>query len=291
MTNPAAGPIEAPRRILVTNDDGIDSIGLGVLARAMRRFGQVTVVCPASEHSGAGAALGPLHAADPEVGRVEIDGIDEAWTVDGPPALCVFYARMNAFGFLPDLIVSGINPGANVGPSVYHSGTIGAVLTGRSGMIPGIAVSQAFAEPVEDTDEARRDYDGRVSRQRWDTAAAVAAEVVDGMLATEFDDCAVINLNVPNLPLAEIKGWQWTEVGLRPPWSVDDAQLVPIDGRPGRFRVEQHWVQSGDQPEGSDGAALQADNVSVAVLCRLQAAPVSAPEIDRRLDTVVGRNN
>ncbi len=132
-------------RILVTNDDGIDSVGLHVLARAVAPLGDVVVAAPDQEFSGAGAAIGALHIMQPEVHRATIDDIDTAWAVTGPPALCVMFARLGAFGPLPDLIVSGINPGANVGRSVYHSGTVGAALTGRNGSIPGIAVSQSVS--------------------------------------------------------------------------------------------------------------------------------------------------
>ena len=78
---------------------------------------------------------------DPQVHQVSFDGIADAWAVSGAPALCVMFARLGAFGPV-DVVVSGINPGANVGRSVYHSGTVGAVLTGRNGGIPGLAVSQ-----------------------------------------------------------------------------------------------------------------------------------------------------
>ena len=85
-------------RILVTNDDGIDSVGLHVLARAVRPCGEVVVIAPDREYSGASAAFGALHLIHPEVHRTSIDGIDEAWAVSGPPALCVMFARLGAFG-------------------------------------------------------------------------------------------------------------------------------------------------------------------------------------------------
>lgn len=122
-------------RILVTNDDGIESEGLHVLARALRGQGEVIVAAPDSEYSGAGAAIGPIHLSEPEVRSVDVDGIDTAWSVSGPPALCVMFARLGLFGDV-DLVVSGINPGANVGRSVYHSGTVGAALTARHTNIP-----------------------------------------------------------------------------------------------------------------------------------------------------------
>ena len=85
-------------RILVTNDDGIDSIGLHHLARAAARHGEVVVAAPDSEYSGASAAIGALHLARPEIHKVHIDGIDEAWSVTGAPALCVMFARLGVFG-------------------------------------------------------------------------------------------------------------------------------------------------------------------------------------------------
>ncbi|MDG2111478.1 MAG: 5'/3'-nucleotidase SurE, partial [Actinomycetota bacterium] len=89
--------------ILVTNDDGIDSEGLHVLARAMSEHGRVTVVAPATENSGAGAAIGALHLMEPELHPAEIDGVDAAWKLTGTPALCAMFARMGAFGDI-DLI-------------------------------------------------------------------------------------------------------------------------------------------------------------------------------------------
>ena len=74
-------------RILVTNDDGIDSIGLHVLARAMRPFGEVVIAAPNTEYSGYGAALGTLHNMKPDVRKEYVEGIDEAWSISAPPAL------------------------------------------------------------------------------------------------------------------------------------------------------------------------------------------------------------
>lgn len=281
---------DARPRILVTNDDGIDSVGLGVLARAMTGIGDVTVVAPDSEYSGAGAAIGPLHLGESVVTKVEVDGIDTAWTVNGPPGLCVFYARMGAFGFTPDLIVSGINPGANLGRAVYHSGTIGAALTGRNGGIPGIAVSQSFADPIDDSDEARMDYDGRVKRQLWDAAAEVATGVVRGMLTTDFSDVGVLNLNVPNRPVEEMSGWRWTEVGLRPPWSMTAAELVPHESGDGnRFSVQTSWGENEALDPATDSAAVLDGQVSISVLSRISAVACDTPEIDANLDKLLSR--
>src|SRR3954449_721262 len=133
-------------RILVTNDDGVDCVGIHVLARRLGALGDVVVAAPDREYSGAGAALGTLHLIRPEVRRVTIDGVPEAWSVTGPPALCVMFARLGVFGAPFDLVVSGINPGANSGRAIYHSGTVGAALTARNGGVSGVAISQAVAD-------------------------------------------------------------------------------------------------------------------------------------------------
>ena len=116
----------------VTNDDGIDSVGLHVLARSLIDLGEVTIAAPDQEYSGAGAAIGALHISRPEVHQVNIDKIEKSWSVSGPPALCVMYATRGVLEDSFDLVVSGINPGSNVGNSIYHSGTIGAAFTARN---------------------------------------------------------------------------------------------------------------------------------------------------------------
>src|SRR5215211_4115415 len=124
---------------MVTNDDGMGCEGLRVLARVMGRHGDVVVVAPDSEYSGSSASIGALNRIQPEVVRVDLPGVDEAWALSAAPALCVTFARLGAFGPPPDLVVSGINPGANVGRAIYHSGTVGAAVTARNGGINAVA--------------------------------------------------------------------------------------------------------------------------------------------------------
>src|SRR4051795_1377673 len=166
-------------RILVTNDDGVDCVGIHVLARRLGALGDVVVAAPDREDSGASAALGTLHLIRPEVRRIAIDGVPEAWSVSGPPALCVVLSRLGVFGGKFDLVVSGINPGANAGRAIYHSGTVGAALTARNGGVSGLAVSQAVAGfGVEG-----QGWDEMIADQHWDTAAEIGARVVEVMLA------------------------------------------------------------------------------------------------------------
>jgi 5'-nucleotidase len=252
-------------RILVTNDDGIDSVGLHVLARAMTALGDVVVVAPDSEYSGASAALGALHLLQPEVERVALDGIAESWTVNGPPGLCVMFARLGVFGPI-DLVVSGINPGANVGRAIYHSGTVGAALTARNGGTSGVAVSQSVA----DYGVEGQGWDEMIAGQHWDTAAQVAAAVVETVLATPDAATFVINLNVPNVPFDEIAGWRHTEVALLPPRTVASGVLHPIEGREGAFSVEMVWGDAVELPPETDSGAVERGIVAVSYLSRLE---------------------
>lgn len=270
-------------RILVTNDDGIDSVGLHVLAREMTKYGDVTVVAPDEEYSGAGAAIGAIWMMTPEVHTGHVDGIDVSWAVSGPPALCIMFARLGAFGPLPDLIVSGINPGANVGRSVYHSGTIGAAVTGRNAGIPGIAVSQSVSG-FESEGQAWEDI---VANQRWDVAATVAGEAVKALIAEPLDEAGVLNVNVPNLPMDEIKGYQWTEVGHGPPRAMSKANLEPKPDHDGSFLVKMDWGDATEPPPDTDVAAVLHDRVSLSWLTRVTADNVPSPAIDAGLDSLL----
>ncbi|MCU1367176.1 MAG: surE [Ilumatobacteraceae bacterium] len=253
-------------RILLTNDDGIDSVGLHVLARAMLPHGDVVIAAPDKEYSGAGAALGTLHLIRPEVRRVHVEGIEEAWAVTGPPGLCVMFSRLGAFGPPFDLVVAGINPGANVGRSVYHSGTIGAALTARNGLISGVAVSQAVAgNGVEG-----QGWDEMLVGQKWETAATVASAFVAGLVADMPADPVVVNLNVPNLEISEIKGWRHARVGLEPPRRVSSATLEPKVGFDGTFNVHMEWGDALDLPADSDGGLVEHGYVAVTYLSRMQ---------------------
>jgi 5'-nucleotidase len=200
-------------RILVTNDDGVDAVGLHILARRLVELGDVVVAAPDREYSGASAALGTLHLIRPEVHRVDIAGVPEAWSVTGPPALCVMFARLGVFGAPFDLVVSGINPGANAGRAIYHSGTVGAALTARNGGVSGLAVSQA----VDDFGIEGQGSDDMLADQHWDTAAEIGIKVARAMLDDLPVEPIVLNVNVPNVPRAELAGWRRTEVALLPP--------------------------------------------------------------------------
>ncbi|MEM8708622.1 MAG: 5'/3'-nucleotidase SurE [Actinomycetota bacterium] len=252
-------------RILVTNDDGIDSIGLHVLARAMRPFGEVVIAAPNTEYSGYGAALGTLHAMKPDVRKEYVEGIDEAWSISAPPALCAMFGRLGVFGDI-DLVVSGINPGANVGRAVYHSGTVGACLTARNGGISGVAVSQAvdaFGVEGQSWEEALVD-------QVWDGAAEVAALAVEALVADLPTEPIVLNINTPNRLAKDMEGWRRTAVGAAPPRGLAKAKLEPKVGAHDTFHVEMEWGDAIQIPESDDGGAVMAGYASLTWLGRLE---------------------
>ena len=261
-------------RILVTNDDGIDAVGLHVLARRLVELGDVVVAAPDREYSGAGAALGTLHLIHPEVRRVELEGVPEAWSVTGPPALCVMFSRLGVFGGAFDLVVSGINPGANSGRAIYHSGTVGAALTARNGRVSGLAVSQA----VDGFGVEGQGWDDMIANQRWDTAAEVGARVAAAMLANLPEDPIVVNVNVPNRPFDELKGVRRAEVALLPPRTLASAELIPMVGHDGAFEVRMAWGDPIVLPEDTDSGAVEAGYVAITALSRLLDDPTVALE-------------
>ena len=184
-------------RVLVTNDDGVESEGLHVLTIALANAGyDVFVVAPNSDRSGAGASIGLVHVDQHlEVTRVKVPGCEEieAHALDGPPGMCVIAARLGAFGEPPDVVVSGINPGLNTGRAILHSGTVGAALTAQNFGGCGLAVSLDVGD-----------------RWYWDTAARFAVEVLPRLL--EAPTRTVLNLNVPARPYEAVDGVRWARL-------------------------------------------------------------------------------
>lgn len=182
-------------RVLVTNDDGIESPGLAVLARVALAAGadEVVVAAPARDSSGASASL---IGAELD-GRLIVDRTDapdlpagvDSFAVRAAPALIAFVAAHGGFGPKPDLVLSGVNRGANTGHAVLHSGTVGAALSAATHGIGGLAVSIADARP-----------------QHWATSGVFTAHVLEWMLDQPRLPDRVINLNVPDRPVADVRG-------------------------------------------------------------------------------------
>jgi 5'-nucleotidase len=184
-------------KVVVTNDDGVDSVGIQRLAAALNHVEDldVTVVAPDGDSSGVGASLGGSRP-DGLVARRAVlpdaPGV-EAWAVNAPPAMCVLASRLGGFGEPPDLVVSGINAGLNTGRAVLHSGTVGAALTAQNFGVSGLAVSLQEGDPW-----------------RWDTAASLAVEAL--ALLLDGPSRSVLNLNVPNLDRSEVRGIRWARL-------------------------------------------------------------------------------
>lgn len=271
-------------RILVTNDDGIDSVGLHVLARSMRPLGDVVVAAPDREYSGSSAAIGSLQQIEPVLRVADIDGIDQSWSVTGAPALCVFLARLGVFGEPFDVVVAGINPGANVGRAVYHSGTVGAALTARNSGVSGVAVSQS----VTGYGVEGQGWDEMLADMRWQTAGTVAAAVVGALVADLPDDPVVINVNVPNVELNAIKGWRHSAVGSIPPRTIGRAARHPIRGQEGAYSISMSWGETRELPPETDGGTVERQQVAVTYLGPLQDDPRShLGAVDQALDSLL----
>ena len=253
----------------MTNDDGIDGVGLHRLAERLGDDHDVVVAAPDREYSGAGAAIGTIHLIEPEVHRVELPGVAEAWAVTGPPALCVLFARLGVFGRAFDLIVSGINPGANTGRAIYHSGTVGAALTARGGAVSGVAISQA----VRGFGIEGQGWDEMLAGQQWDTACEVASAVVSAFDRRRPEHPVVVNVNVPDLPLDELKGWRRAEVATLPPRALAHADLEPKLGHEGTFYVRMGWGEPLELPEHTDTGSVERGYVAVTYLSRLADDP------------------
>ncbi len=271
-------------RILVTNDDGIDSTGLHVLAQHLVPLGDVVIVAPDREYSGFGAALGTLHTMQPEVHRQTVDGVPEAWSVSAPPAMCVFFARLGVFGHV-DLVVSGINPGINVGRAIYHSGTVGAVLTARNGGMSGIAVSQS----VTGGGVEGQGWDEMLIGQKWESAAQVAATAAAGLMTDLPADPVVVNINVPNLPVDELVGWRHAGVGTVPPRTISSASLVAKEGHRDAFQVEMAWGDSDPLDPSTDGGTVEAGAVALTYISRFHPEErTDMGALEAHLDDLIG---
>ncbi|HET9093135.1 MAG TPA: 5'/3'-nucleotidase SurE [Acidimicrobiales bacterium] len=228
-------------RVLVTNDDGVDAPGIAALARALDEAGfDVLVAAPATEASGAGAGVGPLHTMSDgiEVTAVEPEGLEgiETLAVEALPALIVIAGCLGAYGAPPDLVVAGINPGRNVGRAVLHSGTIGAALTAVHFNKRGLAMSiQSGPFSAYETDTGDRIH--------FETAAALAAELAPRVAAAP--PRTVVSCNVPNLPLDQLRGIRLAKLARS---GLIRSALVDATGS-SRMQLELGF---GDAPAGEE---------------------------------------
>jgi 5'-nucleotidase len=253
--------------ILLTNDDGVAAPGIWAAARALAGLGAVTMVAPASNYSGYGAALPPArsftympyHRNDGHPASVT------AYGLAATPASCAHAGLSGVLGGGPfDLLVSGINLGANLGRDVFYSGTVGAALTAHVLGVPAIAVSLDA---------------GEAGIAQWETAAWAISETIHLWQANPAPEPVVFNVNVPNLPVSSLAGALITSL-------ANDSCLTKY-----AFRADAHAenalniIRADDmrKPElWSDAWAVQLGYVAItpfrAVPDLLCVIPWSAPE-------------
>jgi 5'-nucleotidase len=236
-------------RILLTNDDGISAPGLQAARRALRELDgvEVEVIAPDSNRSATARSIttrSPLSIEEVEFG----DG-DRGYATDGTPVDCVRFAELGLVGGRPDLIVSGINHGANLGDDITYSGTVAAALEGIVLGIPAVALSQ----------QSSGGGMGYVSgRFEFDVAAAFAARLVDSLKTERMPEATLINVNCP---AGEPRGIEVTKLGKR--IYNDELKLVEeSDG--GRRHYEIYGWQPGyEEIEGTDLYAVAKGKIAV----------------------------
>lgn len=226
--------------ILVTNDDGIHAPGLAILAQALQGLGRIVIVAPDQDNSAASHSLTmkrPLRVKD--LGQ-------DRYSVDGTPTDCVTLAMGKILGRKPQLVVSGINPGPNLGDDVSYSGTVSAAVEGTMLGAPSLAVSLAGEEPF-----------------CFDTAAAFAVTLARTILDKGLPKDTLLNVNVPNRLREEIEGVRFTRQGRR----VYDGAIKETFDPWGR---RHYWIGGGtpfwDEGEDTDAQAILAGYVSVTPL-------------------------
>jgi 5'-nucleotidase len=237
-----------PMHILVTNDDGITAPGLLALVQEMKSIGQVSVLAPDHNWSASGHVK-TMHRPLRVKEAILLDGTP-AFSSDGAPSDCVALALLGFISEKIDLVVSGINPNANIGHDVTYSGTVTAAMEAAISGVPGIAFS--LHTPIESQDAPE-----------YGPAARVACRIVKSLNKTELANHLLLNVNIPYLPDDQIKGVLITRQGLRVYRDRLDRRLDPR-GKP------YYWI-GGDAPtaipdQGTDFWAMEQGYVSITPL-------------------------
>jgi 5'-nucleotidase len=218
-------------KILVSNDDGYRSRGIRLLKEALASLADVTVVAPDRNRSGASNSLTldvPLRVFESEPG---------VYYVQGTPTDCVHLAISGLFDYEHDMVVSGINDGANLGDDVLYSGTVAAAIEGRFLGLPTIAISLCTAPDAE---------------AHFETAAAVAGKLVGQLLQSPLEPTLILNVNVPNVPFDALKGFRSTRLGFR----HRSEPILPAHDPRGRV---VYWVgPAGPQQDAGPGTDFEA---------------------------------
>ena len=223
---------------LISNDDGITARGIRVLSGRLAELGKVTIVAPDQDRSGASNSLtldSPIRIHEIESGK---------FRVTGTPTDCVHIALTGLLDRDPDMVVSGINAGANLGDDVIYSGTVAAAMEGRFLGLPAIAVSLVFKDKP----------------RYFSSAAEAVALIIDRLSKDPVPADTILNINVPDLPWSEIGGVEVTRLGHRHRAEPTIRELDPR-GRP------MYWIGPAgaeqDAGPGTDFDAIRRGHVSV----------------------------
>ncbi|MGH8042531.1 MAG: 5'/3'-nucleotidase SurE [Rudaea sp.] len=226
-------------RVLVSNDDGVDAPGIVILAQRLSVMGEVTVVAPDRDRSGASNSL----TLDQPIRVKQLD--ERRYRVAGTPTDCVHLALSGLLDHEPDMVVSGINNSANLGDDVIYSGTVSAAMEGRFLGLPAIAVSLVSA-----------DHSG----EHYHSAAQAALSIMQRLLVDPLPADTILNVNVPDRPWAEMRGFAVTRLGRRHRSAPCIAQRDP------RGRA-MYWIgppgESEDDGPGTDFHAVRDGFISI----------------------------
>ncbi|MEK6697766.1 MAG: 5'/3'-nucleotidase SurE [Nitrospirota bacterium] len=226
--------------ILVTNDDGVYSPGIQILAKRLRNLDEVVIVAPDRERSAAGHSM-TLHRP------LLIEEVKQSvYSVNGTPTDCVNIAVKGLLKEAPRLVVSGINKGPNLGDDITYSGTVAGAIEARLLGIPSFAISLV----------AREDF-------RFAEAAEVALRAAGMIFEQGLREGTLLNINVPNLPLPEIRGTQITRLGKR---IYHQMTVERVDPRGKKY----YWIGGGEpdweREQGTDFDAVDRGMVSITPL-------------------------
>lgn len=226
-------------RVLVSNDDGVEAPGIHVLAKYMAQLGEVTVVAPDRDRSGASNSL----TLDAPIRLRSLGG--RRYSVAGTPTDCVHLALSGLLDHEPHIVVSGINDAANLGDDVIYSGTVSAAMEGRFLGLPAIAVSMVSKDGVA---------------EHFDTAGRAVVELVKRLVADPLPADTILNVNVPDEPWERIRGYAVTRLGRRHR-SAPSVEETDPRGRP------IWWIgpagAADDAGPGTDFHAIRERKISI----------------------------
>lgn len=245
-------------RVLIANDDGLDAVGIQTLAKRLQKDYSILVVAPDRNRSGASNSLTLTRPLQPI--KVEVN----QYRVDGTPTDCVNLALSGMLDGEVDLVVSGINHGANLGDDVIYSGTVAAAMEARHLGRPALAVSL-------------------VGNQHFDTAAEVVIRLLQDAHTLSVPAGILLNVNVPDLPYEELKGIQVTRLGYR------HRAQAPIPAQHPRG-LPSFWIGALSEPhdasEGTDFFAVEHGYVSITPIHTDMTCYDATSSLEQWTDTV-----